>query len=111
MFRLLRQIEENPEIPITGLAKIVDLDRSTLGRNLRVLQKQGVVEWVMGSDGRARIVKLTAKGRAALDLARPLWQGAQEKMTQEIGADYETLLNTLQRVTQLGRTMPEGRRT
>ena len=38
MFRLLRRIEVVHSVTITELAEIVGLDRSTLGRNLRVLE-------------------------------------------------------------------------
>ena len=43
MLRLLRRIEVVNSVTITELAEIVGLDRSTLGRNLRVLEKQSLI--------------------------------------------------------------------
>jgi DNA-binding MarR family transcriptional regulator len=98
MFRLLRRIEENPDATITGLAEIVGLDRSTLGRNLKVLARQGLLSLPSGADARARSVALTPAGKAALAQAIPLWAQAQAEMTASFGPDLEDLLGTLERV-------------
>jgi DNA-binding MarR family transcriptional regulator len=58
MFRLLRKIEATPDVTITGLAEMLGLDRSTLGRNLKVLERQGLVRLPSGQDARARNVAL-----------------------------------------------------
>ncbi|WP_298680264.1 MarR family winged helix-turn-helix transcriptional regulator [uncultured Lentibacter sp.] len=92
MFRLLRRIDEAGSICITELAEIVALDRSTLGRNLRVLEKQSLVKTGKGEDGRTRVVCLTGTGREALQMALPLWRVAQQDFAQMIGADTLALL-------------------
>lgn len=85
MFRLLRRIEQAEGATISDLAAQVGLDRSTLGRNLRVLERQGLIEAGKGDDRRARHIGLTGKGRASLQAALPLWQGAQDEFARKVG--------------------------
>lgn len=101
MFRLLRQISRPPEPSITELAQRVGLDRSTLGRNLRVLEKQGLVGMPNGDDERMRRIALTPKGTSALSAALPLWQDAQRQVRQAVGDDIDGVLVALGRITDL----------
>src|SRR3979490_201241 len=73
MFPLLARISEAGQPTISELARIVDLDRSTLGRNLKVLERSGHVQLSGGEDERSKIVSLTAKGRTRFEKAVPLW--------------------------------------
>lgn len=95
MFRLLRRIDAATSVSITELAEIVGLDRSTLGRNLRVLQKQSLVAIGSGADGRAREVALTETGRAKLQEALPLWRAAQRGFSEIVGPDALALLDRM----------------
>ena len=106
MFRLLRRISAQPEISITDLAQLVGLDRSTLGRNLRVLEKQGLVRLSVAKAERARHVSRTKPGRDALTQAIPLWHVAQTQMKQAIGSDLDTLIASLADLSKL--SAPNG---
>jgi len=76
-FSLLRAIERNEPAAISALSEDLDLDRTTLARNLNPLQRDSLVELAEGSDRRVTEVRLTARGRAALAKALPLWQKVQ----------------------------------
>lgn len=93
MFRLLRRIEASKSVSITELAEIVGLDRSTLGRNLRVLEKQSLIEIETGDDARARRVSLTQMGQEKLQEAIPLWRQAQRDFSEIIGPDAVSVLD------------------
>ncbi|MEM6577354.1 MAG: MarR family winged helix-turn-helix transcriptional regulator [Pseudomonadota bacterium] len=95
MFRLLRRIDTAGSVSITKLAEIVELDRSTLGRNLRVLEKQSLVSVSAGKDGRSRMVSLTETGRAVLQDAEPLWQAAQTRFEEIVDAETLAVLDRL----------------
>ena len=97
MFRLLRRIESHPNASISSLAELVGLDRSTLGRNLKVLERQGLLALPSGKDARARRVALTPAGKTALARAVPLWAQAQTEMKVLLGVDLDNLLGTLER--------------
>ncbi len=76
-----------------GLARPADvcqrlqLDTSTLSRNVERMRARGWLEVVDDDDGRAQPFRLTAKGRKLLERALPAWEEAQEKVKKLIGAD------------------------
>ncbi|MEM7489099.1 MAG: MarR family winged helix-turn-helix transcriptional regulator [Pseudomonadota bacterium] len=92
MFRQLTVIRERPEASITELAAALDLDRSTLGRNLRVLQREGLVTLAGGRDDRSASVALTAEASAAYERALPLWQAAQAEVAARLDGRANWLL-------------------
>jgi DNA-binding MarR family transcriptional regulator len=99
MFRVIRRLSEAGEPTISELAKIVGLDRSSLGRNLKVLEREKLVAFVGGTDERSKVVQLTAKGRKALATALPLWLGVQKRMKAKIGDDRQSVLRVLSTVS------------
>jgi DNA-binding MarR family transcriptional regulator len=86
-FSELRNVHRLQPVSISALAKEMALDRSTLGRNLLVLQRRGLVALSEGDDLRERSVKLTPKGTATLEKALPCWQRAQQKVERTLGAE------------------------
>ena len=77
-FAVMAAIQANDPIALPDLAKGLVVDRSTLTRNLAPLERSGFVKLADRRGERVRFVKLTAKGRRALEAATPLWQEAQE---------------------------------
>ena len=100
MFRLLRRISEAGRPTISELARIVDLDRSTLGRNLKVLERLGYVQLASGEDERSKIVSLTASGKTKFEKAFPLWQQAQRSMQARLGDERAAVFRILSKVNQ-----------
>lgn len=85
-FSLLRTICRLPDEPTIGaIATATGLDRSTLGRNLRVVERAGFVVLESGDDARAVVVRVTADGREAIAKALPLWRGAQRRIEGLLG--------------------------
>src|SRR5438093_10695435 len=72
-------------IKISDLADKQGMDRTTLTRNLSVLERQGFVKISSGKDHRTRIVTTTQKGRNAVANAIPLWNKVQDKVKQQMG--------------------------
>lgn len=84
---------------ITGLAEDLVLDRTTLTRNLKPLERRGLIKVSAGVDQRERTVSLTAKGRETLERALPLWQHAQAMMQKRLGVrGVQTLASVLSRL-------------
>jgi len=78
---LLAEIAVVEDDRIGALAARLDLDQSTLSRNLRVLERAGLVEIAsVERDLRRRAVWLTEKGARRLEEAIPLWRAAQQKL-------------------------------
>lgn len=76
-FSLLRMAGRLETPTISALAEATGLERSTLGRNMKVLQKDGWVALSAGDDERTRVVTLTKAGHLAVQRALPLWEQAQ----------------------------------
>ncbi len=100
MFRVLRRLSNAGEPTISELARIVELDPSSLGRNLKVLERENFVRLVEGrADERSKVVRLTSKGRAALAKALPLWEEAQSRLTAALGGtDKQAVFNVLAKI-------------
>ena len=72
---------------IQDLARLLVMDRSTLGHLLRPLEKRGLVRLrVSERDGRSRVAALTPAGRAVLAKGHPLWESAQRRFASVFGA-------------------------
>jgi DNA-binding MarR family transcriptional regulator len=102
-FSLLRKLRRHGALSLTALAELVELDRSTLGRNLRVLERLGVVELSAGRDQRESVAALTEAGRETLAKGDPLWDKAQADMADKIGTEGVAQLTAL-----LGALQGEG---
>jgi DNA-binding MarR family transcriptional regulator len=72
---------------INDLADKLQLDRTTLGRNLRPLAEQSLLTVAPGSDHRTRIVTLTPEGEQMLLRVLPLWEQAQARMVSIVGQE------------------------
>ncbi len=68
------------------------MDRTTLARNLRPLEKMGLMNVAQGDDQRKRIVTLTTRGKEVLSKALPLWEKAQDRVVKGLGQERWTSL-------------------
>src|SRR5215510_6285202 len=77
-------------------AKVCDLlqlDTSTLSRNVERMRAKGWLEVVPGEDARTQPFRLTAQGKRLLERAAPAWEQAQQQATELLGEDGVALLN------------------
>jgi len=85
-FTLLASAFAYSPITVTHMAEIMVTDRTTLGRNLRPMEKSGFIKVELGDDRRTRIVKLTDAGKEKLQEAYPLWKKAQQDVKMKMGS-------------------------
>jgi DNA-binding MarR family transcriptional regulator len=78
-------------VNVTRLAELTMMDRTTLTRNLELLQKQGLIDVAAGGDRRTWIVTITVQGNTALAEALPLWKRAQSHVVKALGRDIRAL--------------------
>ena len=100
-FTLLNAIFLNPSITITQLADLLLLNRTTLNRNLKPLERQGLVRTSPGKDQRTRVLKLTQEGSNLLQSALPLWLEAQTGVVEALGIRTERLSEDLTELEKL----------
>jgi DNA-binding MarR family transcriptional regulator len=84
-FSLLVAMDAQPAESISELADLLAFERTTLVRNLKRLEKRKLIA-VAGRQGRAVQYRLTAKGRALLTEALPLWRKAQSDIRRALKA-------------------------
>jgi DNA-binding MarR family transcriptional regulator len=91
---------------ISDLAKGLVMDRTTLTRNLKPLDKQGFIRILPGKeDRREREVTLTLGGQEILSEALPLWKTVQENVIEALGQGRVTrLLKDLSATVNLAAT-------
>jgi DNA-binding MarR family transcriptional regulator len=95
-FNLLVGVRLCEPVPLVQLAERLGLERTTFTRNLRVLQREGLVEAEKGADRRRRMISLTAAGRQTLAGALPRWKEAQAAVISVLGEKhYGQLANAL----------------
>lgn len=83
-------------ITLSKLADLMDVDRTTLARNLAPLEKRGLIEIKPGTDRRAKLINITGSGKEVLSQAYPLWKETQEKIKTALGMEnWESMISNL----------------
>ena len=72
---------------VTALSQQLNLDRTTLTRNLKVLVKMGLITISRGEDRRERVVTPTEFGLTTIKEATPAWQEAQTSLAKSLGEE------------------------
>ncbi len=84
---------------INEMADRLDLDRTTLTRNMKPLQERGLLTVGAGADQRTRMVTLTRRGVKTLLKALPAWEQAQAHVVKGIGEErFRALLAQLSNI-------------
>jgi DNA-binding MarR family transcriptional regulator len=97
-FTLMTVVRRTGGLPFSSLADVLGMDRTTLTRNLRPLEREGLVKIVSGSDRRVRLVRLTRLGERKQAEAQSLWAKAHARVTEGIGEKtWKTLQKDLSR--------------
>jgi DNA-binding MarR family transcriptional regulator len=89
-FAMLTEINRCADAPptIRELAEALVMDQSTIGQNLRPLEREGLIALVQDeADRRSRRIELTKAGRVRFAAAAPLWSVAQARFESGFGKD------------------------
>jgi DNA-binding MarR family transcriptional regulator len=70
---------------MTELSDWLGMERTTLVRNLRPLQRDGLVTAAGGGRGRLVELAITAKGRKRIEKLTPAWKSAQRAVVKTLG--------------------------
>ena len=79
----------------TEMTQVLDMEKSTLSRNVERLRLRGWVEVGSGPSGRTQRVSLTPTGQQLLHEALPRWEAAQRQTEQLLGASTTEALRQL----------------
>jgi DNA-binding MarR family transcriptional regulator len=94
-FSLLNHVVLLGPIRPSDLAARMNLDASTLTRNLQPLIAQGWLSMEAGADARSRLVAITEEGHAKWAEAKRAWKQAQLALNGRLGAERVARLHEL----------------
>jgi len=101
-FTILAVLSAQSGITLTELANDLLMDRTTLTRNLRPLEKQELISTKPGEDKRTRLIDLSEKGKSRLEEAIPIWKQSQKRVTEYMGKnrfdDFLSELNFVEKI-------------
>lgn len=101
-YGMLRCVEELPDPFISDIGRFLNMDQTTVTRNIEKLEKAGlVVTRPHPDDPRKKLVGLSTTGKDKLAQAHPLWEEAQRHIMAKMGADdFKELLRLLNKLAQ-----------
>ena len=99
-FSILAKLKRLGPMTINALAKEMVMDRTTLGRNVLPLERDGLIKIeASASDGRAKQLHLTKAGEKRLLAGREAWERAQARFDSRFGAkrsaDFRAMLRAV----------------
>jgi DNA-binding MarR family transcriptional regulator len=99
-FSILAKLKRLGPMTINALAKEMVMDRTTLGRNVLPLERDGLIKIeASATDGRARELQLTRAGERQLHAGREAWTRAQARFEARFGAkraaDFRAMLRAV----------------
>lgn len=105
-FSLLRALDRMGSANVQELADEVVLDKTTISRNVKVLDAAGWVDFEPTEDLRQKRMKLSARGSKKLASATISWKRAQKKVLESALEIFsvpsgDPLIDTLEKLQQL----------
>ncbi len=94
-YTLLAQLAARDSITAVEIGHELDIEKSTLSRNLKRLLALGHILMDPPAGRRGRGLHLTPKGQAILKDAFPIWQDAQTRAVSAMGAESRNVLDGL----------------
>lgn len=92
-YSLLAHLMRGGPATMSALAARLEMDRTTLTRNLKPLVDAGLVALDAGRDARERVVTISDRGQTVWRAAREQWRRAQEDVIQVLGVEQVTALH------------------
>jgi DNA-binding MarR family transcriptional regulator len=106
-FTILANLKRKGPLTINALATDLVMDRTTLGRNILPLERDGLIRIEpAASDRRAKQLLLTKAGEERLLAARKRWSVAQARFESVFGAKRTADLRALLRAVAKGDFVP-----
>ena len=101
-FNILGALASHPGRSITGTANALAMDRTTLSRNLALLERKGLVTSAPAGHGNGRLGALTTQGRQTFDSIVPEWRRSQAELRAMLtNPDFNTVIAGLRHLSRL----------
>src|SRR3984885_4255309 len=86
-FRVLVSVANRKQARPTELTNHLQMDESTLSRNVERMCARGWLRLVQDADRRSHLIEVTHKGQALIRKCLPTWQKAQAEVSRRLGTD------------------------
>lgn len=101
-FSVLVTVREHDGLTTAELAERLSMERTTLVRNVALLEKKGLLLTRPAKDARGKEFSITGQGNAMVESALPLWREAQGHVRELLGEeDFLTAVRLLKRLSQV----------
>jgi DNA-binding MarR family transcriptional regulator len=98
-FAILRNLAREGSLPLSRLADLLVMERTSLYRTLAPIERHGWIAIEPGRSARTKIVSLTTAGREALFAATGPWERAQGEIVAAVGLpDFQALEGHLRKL-------------
>ncbi len=101
-FSVLVAVRHAREETTGELAERLSMERTTLVRNVALLERKGLVASMPSASGRGKHYRLSERGAELLAEALPLWRQAQSDVKAHLGEEeFARAINALKKLSQL----------
>jgi DNA-binding MarR family transcriptional regulator len=108
-YGILAKLKRRGPMAINELAAELVIDRTTLGRNIRPLERDGLITITPGrTDRRVKELRLTAAGDARFNETREAWVSAQRSFEAGFGPERSSELRGLLRALVNSGLVPQN---
>jgi len=108
-FTILVALSLRDPVPLSRLAQDLVLDRTSLYRAVKPLERRGCLRTLAGRTQRERTAELTQKGRRLLEDALPEWERVQQRLVGTLGPRaWAIMQSAIDRVVPAVRAIESG---
>ena len=101
-YSALKNIQALGNPSINELSKKLDLERTTVLRNLDKLKKMDLISYKKNDVYKVKVISLTVNGRKKLNDAKVIWEKTQQKFLNAFGLSnknqFDSLMNKISKL-------------
>ena len=101
-YSALKNIQALGNPSVNELSKKLDLERTTVLRNLEKLKKMDLISYKKNDVYKVKVISLTVNGRKKLNDAKVIWEKTQQKFLNAFGLSnknqFDSLMNKISKL-------------
>ena len=101
-YSTLKNIQDLGNPSVHELSKKLDLERTTVLRNLDKLKKMGLISYKKNDVYKVKVINLTVNGKKKLNEAKVIWEKTQQKFLNVFGLDnhsqFDSFINKISKL-------------
>ena len=94
-YAILKYISILKKTNLKNLSIAMDYNRSTLGRNIRVLERKKLIRFNKGEDKREVEITITDDGQKIFKIARQSWENINNQISENLGKNKRKMLEEI----------------